>query len=41
MHDGSVEAIIWHDGEAAVSANAVKSMSAADRQSLLLLLESL
>lgn len=41
LHDGSVEAIIWHDGEAAVSANAVKSMSAADRQSLLLLLESL
>ena len=45
LHDGRartlLEAIIWHDGEAAVSADAVKSMSTTDRQALLLFLESL
>ncbi|MGB4811268.1 MAG: di-heme oxidoredictase family protein [Methylophilaceae bacterium] len=45
LHDGRartlLEAIIWHGGEATVSANTVKSMTSADRQSLLRFLESL
>ncbi len=45
LHDGRartlLEAIIWHGGEGAISANMVKSMPSADRQSLLLFLDSL
>jgi len=45
LHDGRarslLEAVLWHDGEAAQAAKAVKAMSAADRQSLIGFLESL
>lgn len=45
MHDGRartlLEAILWHGGEAAISANIVKKMSTADRNALLKYLESI
>lgn len=45
LHDGRartlLEAVLWHDGEAAKAAQAVKNMSAPDRQALVDFLESL
>ena len=45
LHDGRArdyeEAILWHDGEAAASAAAYRSLSAADRAALVRFLESL
>ena len=45
LHDGRarslVEAILWHDGEAAAAADAFRSLSASDRAKLVAFLESL
>jgi len=45
LHDGRartlLEAVLWHDGEAANAAQAVKTMKATDRRALLKFLESL
>ena len=45
LHDGRarslVEAILWHDGEAAAAADAFRSLSASDRAKLIAFLESL
>jgi len=45
LHDGRartlLEAVLWHDGEGAISAQDVKRMPAPDRQALLEFLESL
>ncbi len=45
LHDGRartlLEAVLWHDGEGAAAASAVKNMAADDRNALLKFLESL
>ena len=45
LHDGRArtieEAILWHDGEAAASAEAFRTADAADRHTLLQFLEAL
>jgi CxxC motif-containing protein (DUF1111 family) len=45
LHDGRarslVEAILWHDGEAAAAADAFRALSASDRAKLIAFLESL
>ena len=45
MHDGRarnvIEAILWHGGEGAASANIVKTMPPSDRAALLSFIDSL